>query len=71
MLNTTKDSYRERWSKVKKVLIILCIIFSISLVSTGVKALTSKPTTDVKWGIPYKYTPAEGSVEELYKNLKL
>lgn len=53
----------------KKVLIILCIVISISWVSTSVNALTSKPTSDVKQGIPYKYTPAEGSVEELYKDI--
>lgn len=53
----------------KKVFIILCVLISISWFPTNVKALTLKPTNDAKQGIPYKYTPAEGSVEELYKDI--
>lgn len=53
----------------KKVFIILCTVISISWFPTSVRALTLKPTIDVKQGIPYKYTPEEGSVEELYKDI--
>jgi hypothetical protein len=34
--------------------------------STNANALTTEPYNDSTHGIPYKYTPTEGSIEELY-----
>lgn len=51
----------------KKILVISLLIMSLICFSTSVFA--SEPINNAKQGIPYKYTPIEGSVEELYKDI--
>lgn len=51
----------------KKVLIVFFLIISLTYSSTNVSL--SEPTDNAAKGIPYKYTPTEGTVEELYKDI--
>lgn len=44
----------------KKVLIVFCLIMSV--LSYPTKASAPKPISDAKKGIPYEYTPKEGSI---------
>ncbi|WP_097027817.1 DUF3888 domain-containing protein [Clostridium peptidivorans] len=53
----------------KKASIIFCLIIYLICFSTNANALTTEPHNDATHGIPYKYTPTEGSVEELYKDI--
>ena len=48
--------------KLSLFLFILCLCFSTLIFATS-------PPLDAKGGIPYPYTPLEGSVEELYKDM--
>jgi hypothetical protein len=45
----------------------LTLFLSVSLLQLPVQGLKQMP--DAKSGIPYEYTPKEGSVEELYKDI--
>jgi hypothetical protein len=45
----------------------LILIMLISLLQSPVKAIEQTP--DAKLGLSYEYTPKEGSVEELYKDI--
>lgn len=53
----------------KKAFTICCLIMYLICFSINANAFTTKPDNNAKQGIPYKYTPAEGSVEELYKDI--
>lgn len=48
--------------KINFILFTFCVCFSTLLFATS-------PSFDARGGIPYPYTPLEGSVEELYKDL--
>jgi hypothetical protein len=51
----------------RKYLSIVLLIFGTSLFSE--QAVATRPVANAEKGIPYKYTPAEGSIEELYKDI--
>lgn len=51
----------------KKVLFICYLI--LCLLYCPAKAVTAEPKINAKEGIPYEYTPKEGSIEELYKDI--
>ncbi|MHC1683384.1 MAG: DUF3888 domain-containing protein [Clostridiaceae bacterium] len=51
----------------KKVQIIIYLIISLSFLSFNTFA--TNPTYNAEYGIPEKYTPSEGSIEELYKDI--
>ena len=51
----------------KKILFVCCLMFSLIYFPTS--AIAAEPIKDAKQGLPYKYTPPEGSVEELYKDI--
>lgn len=51
----------------KKSLVICC--FLMLFVSSPTIISAHEPITNAKNGIPYKYTPDEGSIEELYKDI--
>jgi hypothetical protein len=51
----------------KKVLTVFCLIIILTLPNISAKRTVIKP--DAKNGMPFEYTPAEGSVEELYKDI--
>lgn len=53
----------------KRRLLIASLIFSISILLFQNKACSVEKTPDAKLGLPYKYTPEEGSIEELYKDI--
>lgn len=53
----------------KKVFAICCLIMYLICFSTNAYAFTTEPDNNAKQGIHYKYTPVEGSVEELYKDI--
>lgn len=53
----------------KKVFAICCLIIYLICFSTNANAFTTEPSNNSKQGIPYKYTPDEGSIEELYKDI--
>ena len=48
-------------------IIFLALIFTLSLIQFPVQAIEQTP--DAKLGLPYEYTPKEGSIEELYKDI--
>jgi hypothetical protein len=48
-------------------IICLTLIFSFSLLKLPVHGIEQTP--DARLGLPYEYTPQEGSVEELYKDI--
>ena len=64
--HTNKNSH---WTVIimKKVLFTCYLI--ICLVYCPAKAVTIEPNNNAKRGIPYEYTPKEGSIEELYKDM--
>jgi len=51
----------------KKFLIVCCLMISIIYLPSTV--IAAAPIKDAKQGLPYTYTPPEGSVEELYKDI--
>ena len=51
----------------KKFLVVCCLIFSLTYFPTSL--IAAEPIKDAKQGLPYTYTPPEGSVEELYKDI--
>jgi hypothetical protein len=51
----------------KKLLAACCLIISLVYFPTNTIAIT--PIKDAKQGVPFPYTPVEGSVEELYKDI--
>lgn len=51
----------------KKNQIIICLILSLIFSPFTTSALT--PKYNAEHGIPEKYTPSEGSIEELYKDI--
>ncbi|MFA6940121.1 MAG: DUF3888 domain-containing protein [Clostridiaceae bacterium] len=51
----------------KKFLVICCLLVSLIYIPTSL--IAAAPIKDAKQGIPYSYTPAEGSIEELYKDI--
>ncbi|MGK0467380.1 DUF3888 domain-containing protein [Clostridium sp.] len=51
----------------KKILVVCCLMFSLIYFPTSV--IVAGPFKDAKQGLPYTYTPPEGSVEELYKDI--
>jgi hypothetical protein len=51
----------------KKFLVVCCLMISLIYFPTSVTAAT--PIKDAKQGLPYTYTPPEGSIEELYKDI--
>jgi hypothetical protein len=53
--------------KRKFSIICLTLILSISLLQLPVQGIKQIP--DAKLGLPYEYTPKEGSIEELYKDI--
>lgn len=53
----------------KKVFTMCCLIMYLICFSTNAYAFSTEPVNNAKQGIPYKYTPAEGSIEELYKDI--
>ncbi|WP_315113397.1 DUF3888 domain-containing protein [Clostridium intestinale] len=53
----------------KKRLAVTSLIISISILLFQNKAWSVEKTPDAKLGLPYKYTPEEGSIEELYKDI--
>ncbi|MTK10771.1 MAG: DUF3888 domain-containing protein [Clostridiaceae bacterium] len=64
--DTNKNSH-WRVIIIKKALFICCLL--ICLLCYPTKALTMEPNNNAKQGIPYEYTPKEGSMEELYKDI--
>jgi len=48
-------------------IILLALILSISLMKLPAQGIEQIP--DAKLGLPYEYTPKEGSIEELYKDI--
>jgi hypothetical protein len=48
-------------------IICLTLILSISFFQVPVKGIEKIP--DARLGLPYEYTPEEGSIEELYKDI--
>lgn len=50
----------------KRIIISYLIVFFICF---PIKVHADKPLNDAKKGIEYKYTPSEGSVEEMYKDI--
>jgi len=53
----------------KRRLAVTSLIISISILLFQNKAWSVEKTPDAKLGLPYKYTPEEGSIEELYKDI--
>ncbi|WP_286905373.1 DUF3888 domain-containing protein [Clostridium sp. UBA1652] len=53
----------------KRGLAVTSLIISISILLFQNKAWSVEKTPDAKLGLPYKYTPEEGSIEELYKDI--
>ncbi|MCY6370677.1 DUF3888 domain-containing protein [Clostridium ganghwense] len=53
----------------KKIFTICCLTMYLICFSTNTNAISTEPGNNAKQGIPYKYTPTEGSVEELYKDI--
>lgn len=51
----------------KKILIFYGVVICVLCHATVTFAI--EPTYDAKQGISYEYTPAEGSIEELYKDI--
>jgi len=51
----------------KKVLFMFYLI--MCLLYCPAKAFAAEPSNNAKQGIPYEYTPKEGSREELYKDI--
>lgn len=47
---------------------LVACFFIICLISNSINAFALEPTNYYK-GIPYEYTPKEGSIEELYKDI--
>ncbi|WP_326513145.1 DUF3888 domain-containing protein [Clostridium intestinale] len=53
----------------KRRLAVISLIISISILLFQNKAWGVEKTPYTKLGLPYKYTPEEGSIEELYKDI--
>jgi hypothetical protein len=51
----------------KKTIVFICLITIITLFSLS--ALAIEPQPNAKEGLSYEYTPKEGSIEELYKDI--
>lgn len=51
----------------KKLLVFCCLIVCFIYLPTSV--INAEPIKDAKQGLPYPYSPPEGSVEELYKDI--
>lgn len=66
MWDTNKNNH---WAVIimKKVLFICYLV--MCLLCCPAKSVTAEPNNNAKQGITYEYTPKEGSIEELYKDI--
>jgi hypothetical protein len=58
-----------RYTVLKRGILIYCLTLSLSLSLLRLPVQGFEQLPDVKSGIPYEYTPKEGSIEELYKDI--
>lgn len=53
---------------IKKTLVVCCLMI-VCFIYLPTSVINAEPIKDAKQGLPYAYTPPEGSVEELYKDI--